>query len=113
MQARRFQLRARTRPSVTIGARMSTDTARSRTTIVELAAQVRNQLIPLSNTFSYFSIPPMADEDLRQYLHDPIAAISPAICKALGKVGLVLAPYIEKTNGSKNDAIVFEKPAEG
>jgi len=46
-------------------------------------------------------------------LHDPIAALSPAICADLGKVGLVLVPYLEKGNGRTGDLVGFEKPAEG
>ncbi len=92
---------------------MSIETDRSRLTVADLATRFRGELIPLTNTFSYFCTPPMADEDLRQYLHDPIAALSPAVCAALGKVGLVLVPYLEKGNGRSGDAVSFEKPAEG
>ena len=54
----------------------------------------------------------MAEEDLRQYLNDPIAAISPAIVAALPRVGIILAPYLEKGNGKDGDAVTFERPAE-
>lgn len=50
---------------------------------------------------------------MRQYLHDPIAAVSLAICADLGTVGLVLVPYLEKGNGRTGDLVSFEKPAEG
>jgi hypothetical protein len=92
---------------------MSLETDRPRLTVADLGTRFRGELIPLSNTFSYFCTPPMAEEDLRQYLHDPIAALSPAICTALGKVGLVLVPYLEKGNGRTGDSVSFEKPAEG
>jgi len=91
---------------------MSNDNGQSRLTVASLATRFHSELIPLSNTFSYFCTPPMAEEDLRQYLHDPIAALSPAICAALGKVGLVLVPYLEKGNGKSGDAVSFEKPPE-
>jgi hypothetical protein len=54
----------------------------------------------------------VAEEDLRQYLNDPIAAISPAIVAALPPVGLILAPYLEKGNGKGGDAVTFERPAD-
>ena len=92
---------------------MSTQHGQPRLTVADLATRFRGELIPLTNTFSYFCTPPMADEDLRQYLHDPIAALSPAICAALGKVGLVLVPYLQKGNGRAGDGVSFEKPAEG
>jgi hypothetical protein len=90
---------------------MSTDAERSKLTVDELAARFRGELIPLSNKFSYFSTLPIAEEDLRQYLNDPISAISPSILEALPRIGIILAPYLEKGNG-KGDSITFEKPGE-
>ena len=92
---------------------MSTENGRQRVTVADLATRCRSELIPLTNTFSYFCTPPMAEEDLRQYLHDPIAALSPSICAELGKVGLLLVPFIEKGNGRSGNEVSFEKPAEG
>ena len=91
---------------------MSTDTDRAKLTVEELAARFRGEKIPLTSKFSYFATLPVAEEDLRQYLNDPIAAISPAIVAALPQVGLVLAPYLEKGNGKGVDSITFERPAE-
>ncbi len=83
-------------------------------TVEEVAARFRGEMIPLTNKFSYFSVVPMPEEDLRQYLSEPIAAISPAITAALPPVGIVLAPYLEKGNGKETgDAVTFEHPAEG
>src|ERR1700693_710384 len=92
---------------------MSTVNGQPRLTVADLAARCRGQFIPLTSTFSYFCTPSMAEEDLRQYLHDPIAALSPLICTDLGNVGVVLVPYLEKGNGRTGDAVSFEKPAEG
>ena len=69
-------------------------------------------MIPLTSKFSYFATLPIAEEDLRQYLNDPIAAISPAIVAALPQVGLILAPYLEKGNGKGGDTVTFERPAD-
>jgi hypothetical protein len=77
-----------------------------------LAARFRSEMIPLIGKFSYFSTLPVAEEDLRQYLNDPIAAISPAILAALPAVGIILAPYLEKGNGKGGDSVTFERPAE-
>jgi len=92
---------------------MSNENGQARLTVADLAARCRGELIPLTNTFSYFCTPPMAEEDQRQYLHDPIAALAPAVCAALGKVGLLLVPFLEKSNGRGGDAVSFEKPGEG
>jgi hypothetical protein len=91
---------------------MSSDTERLKTTVDELAARCRPQLIPLTGKFSYFCTMPMAEEDLRQYLHDPIAALSPAIVAALPKAGLILVPFLEKGNGKQVDLVTSERPPE-
>jgi hypothetical protein len=90
---------------------MSTDAERSKVTVDELAARCRGELVPLSNKFSYFSTIPLAEEDIRQYLTDPIAAIAPGIQAVLPAVGFLLAPYLEKSNG-KGDCVSFERPSE-
>ena len=81
-------------------------------TVEELAARFRGEMIPITSRFSYFSTLPVAEEDLRQYLNDPIAAIAPALIAALPPVGIILAPYLEKGNGKGGDAVTFERPAE-
>ena len=60
---------------------MSTDPGRSKLTVEELATRFRGEMIPLTGKFSYFSTLPIAEEDLRQYLNDPISAISPGNCR--------------------------------
>ena len=91
---------------------MSTDTGRTRMTVEELANRFRGEMIPVTSKFSYFSTLPMAEEDLRQYLNDPIAAISPGATGLLPPVGLLLVPYLEKGNGKEVDSVSFERPAE-
>ena len=91
---------------------MSTDASRSKLTVEELATRFRGEMIPLTSKFSYFSTLPVAEEDLRQYLNDPISAISPAIVAALPPMGIILAPYLEKGNGKEGDCITFERPSE-
>jgi hypothetical protein len=91
---------------------MSIETEKSKTTVEELATRFRTELIPLTSRFSYFLTLPIADEDLRQYLNDPIAAISPVIIAGLPPIGVILAPYIEKGNGKSGDSVTFERPPE-
>jgi hypothetical protein len=92
---------------------MSIETDRTKLTVEEFATRFAADLIPLTNTFSYFSTTPMAEEDLRHYLQDPIAAVPPQVCELLPKTGVVLVPYLEKHNGRGSDVVNFEKPAEG
>ncbi|MEO8373550.1 MAG: hypothetical protein ABI806_30475 [Candidatus Solibacter sp.] len=91
---------------------MPIDADKPKVAIEELAKRFGGELIPLSGKFSYFTLLPIAEEDLRQYLNDPIAAISPAIVAALPPTGIILAPYIEKGNGKGVDSITFERPSE-
>jgi len=91
---------------------VSTEPEHSKLTVEELAARFRSEMIPLTSKFSYFATLPVAEEDLRQYLNDPIAAISPAIIAALPQVGIILAPYLEKGNGKGSDTVTFERPAD-
>jgi hypothetical protein len=92
---------------------MSNDAERSKTTVQELAARFRGGLIPLTSKFSYFSTLPIAEEDLRHYLGDPIAAISPAVVALLPPVGILLAPFLERGTAKEGDSVVFERPSDG
>ena len=53
-------------------------------------------MTPINNKFSYFLALPVAEEDLRQYLHDPVEALPPAVSDLLPQVGIVLAPFLER-----------------
>jgi len=90
----------------------STETERSRLTVEEIANRFRGEMVPLGGKFSYFTAMPVAEEDLKQYLDDPIAALPVAIGEVLPPVGLVLVPYLEKSNGKGGDVVSFEKPPE-
>jgi hypothetical protein len=91
---------------------MSIDPERSKTTLEDLALRLSAELIPLSANFSYSCALPMAEEDLQQYLHDPIAAISPALAAALPQIAVILAPYVEKGNGKSAASTTAERPLE-
>jgi len=91
---------------------MSSETEWSKLTVEDLAARFRGEMIPVTSRFSYLATIPIAEEDLKQYLNDPIAAVSPAIVAGLPPVGIVLAPYIEKGNGKGGDSVTNERPSE-
>jgi hypothetical protein len=83
-----------------------------RTTVEELGRRLRAEMTPLTRKFGYFLILPVAEEDLRQYLHDPIAALPPAVCDLLPETGIVLAPWLERATPRAAAAVVYEKPTE-
>jgi hypothetical protein len=91
---------------------MSAEPEPTRSSVEEMAQRFHGQMTPITKKFSYFSTLPVAEEDLRQYLNDPIAAIPPAIVAELPRIGIILAPYLEKGNGKMGDAVIFERPAE-
>jgi len=91
---------------------MAIDTVRAKITVEELATRIRGEMVPLGNIFSYFLVTPIAEEDLKQYLEDPIAALPPSICAALPKVSILLAPYLEKGNGKQAESVCFDRPPE-
>ena len=102
--------RLQARCPVTIDTGMSTEADLSKMSVEELASRFRGEMIPLTGKFSYFCTLPMAEEDLRQYLHEPVAALSPAISAVLPSTYLILAPYLEKANGKSGDSVSFERP---
>jgi hypothetical protein len=91
---------------------MATQTDHAKITVEALLTRIRGEMVPLGKVFSYFLVLPIAEEDLKQYLDDPIGALPPEICAALPSVGIILAPYLEKGNGRTGDFISFERPSE-
>lgn len=91
---------------------MSDNGTRSKLSVEELAGRFLGEMIPLTSKFCYFSTLPVAEEDLRQYLNDPIAAISPSVIHLLPRVGIILAPFLERGNGKEGESVTFERPPE-
>ena len=86
---------------------MSSQTDLARFTIEQFADRFRQELVPLGNRFSYFFIAlPLGEEDVKEYLEDPVAALPPAILKLLPKLSVCLVPYLERTNGKDTSKVV-------
>jgi hypothetical protein len=90
----------------------STETGHSKLTVEDLANRFRNEMVPVSSRFSYFTAMPVAEEDLKQYLDEPIAALPPSIGPLLPAVGVILVPFLERANGKDSDMVSYEKPPE-
>jgi hypothetical protein len=84
----------------------------SKLSINQFAERFRGEMIPLSNTFSYFCASlPMPEEDLKEYLQEPVAALPSSIVEKLPRISILLVPYLEKVNGkAKAEYISHEKP---
>ncbi len=80
--------------------------------VESFASSANGQMIPVTNTLSYCSLTPQDDLDLQRLVHDPVSATPPALARLFPRIGIVLAPYLEKPHG-KADApalLSFKKP---
>lgn len=91
----------------------------SKLSVGQFAERFRDEMIPLSKTFSYFCASvPMTEADLKEYLEEPIAALPPAIASVLPNISIILVPYLERANGKQSgarragDIVCTEKPPE-
>src|SRR5579859_348973 len=89
----------------------------SKLSVRQFAERFRSEMIPLSNTFSYFCASvPMSEEDLKEYLEEPIAALPAAVSAVLPQVSIMLVPYLERIGKDKGRAagefVCTEKPPE-
>jgi len=95
---------------------MSVQLDLSKLSVGQFAERFRGEMIPLSNTFSYFCASvPLSDEDVKEYLEEPIAALPPSIQGRLPKISIILVPYLERgsAKGAKSsDTIWIERPPE-
>ncbi len=92
----------------------------AKVSVRQFAEQFRAEMIPLSNSISYFCASvPMTEEDLREYLEEPVAALPPSVSKALPKISILLVPYLERAQASRDgvkpktgaaDYVCVEKP---
>jgi hypothetical protein len=88
----------------------------SKLSVRQFAEQFRGEMIPLSNSISYFCASgPMSDEELKEYLEEPVAALPPSIVAALPKLAILLVPYLERAAGreggkSPGDYVSVVKP---
>jgi hypothetical protein len=60
----------------------------------------RTELVKLDKRFSYYpGEPALAEDELREYLQDPIQALPPKVLEQLPDVELFLVPYLERLGG--------------
>ena len=91
---------------------MPSENGLARTTVDELSRRLRPELMTLNDKFSYYLAFPVAEEDLRQYLQDPIEALPGVVSELLPQIAIVLAPYLERGASRNNVSVVTEKPSE-
>ena len=91
---------------------MPSENGHSRDTIDELARRLRAETLAINKQFSWYPLLPLAEEDQRPYLQDPIESLPPGVRALLPKVNVVLVPYLEKGTGRTATAVVRTKPSE-
>jgi hypothetical protein len=96
---------------------MPAQTDLDKLSVEEFASRCRDAMIPVSNRFSYFPASPLNEEEVKEYIEEPVASLPPALIGALPPVCIALVPYLEKPNGKGKAAgpgelVCFEKPAE-
>ncbi|HEY1206468.1 MAG: hypothetical protein ABSH46_21335 [Bryobacteraceae bacterium] len=90
---------------------MPTSPDLARTDVQDFAKRLRSEMIPLSARLSYFSTVPLGDDDAREYLHEPVAALPAGLRAELPAISILFVPYLEKGAGGR-EKVVFEAPAE-
>jgi hypothetical protein len=78
--------------------------------VQDFAKRFRQEMVPLSNRFAYFSVLPLAEDDVKEYLEDPIAALPPALQAGLSRVCVIFVPYLEKPGGG-SEVVTFDPPS--
>jgi hypothetical protein len=83
----------------------------------EFALRCREAMIPVSSKFSYFTALPLSEDDIKEYVEDPVAALPANVAALLPPVCIALVPYLEKLNGKDKgdgpgDKVSFERPPE-
>jgi hypothetical protein len=98
---------------------MSVQPDLARLSVTEFRNRIRGEMVPLSPQFTYFvAAVPLSDEDVRDYLGDPIAALPPGLVRLMPRVSILLVPFLEKANGKdkKNksgaELVCFDRPAD-
>jgi hypothetical protein len=81
----------------------------------QFAERIRREMIPLRKPFSYyFAALPLTEEDIKEYLEEPIAALPPSVLSQLPKVSILLVPYLErdlaKGTGKMGEMVSLHRP---
>jgi hypothetical protein len=94
---------------------MSVQNPLQRLRLGQFADRFKSEMIPLGNRFCYFcAAVSLSEEDLREYLDEPVAALPPVISARLPQIRILLVPYLEQEQGKAQKAaeplVSIEKP---
>jgi hypothetical protein len=96
---------------------MPAQTDLDRLSVDAFTGRCQGAMIPASNRFSYFAASPLNEEEVKDYVEDPVASLPPALVGGLPLVCIALVPYLERPNGKGKEVkpvgvVCFERPAE-
>jgi hypothetical protein len=94
---------------------MSVQNPIQRLKLGQFADRFKAEMIPLGNRFCYFcAAVSLSEEDLREYLDEPVAALPPVISARLPQIRILLVPYLESDSGKAKQPgeplVSIEKP---
>ncbi len=78
--------------------------------VQDFAKRFQKEVVPVSNRFAYFTALPLSEDDLKEYVQEPLAALPVAVQTGLPKVALLFVPFLDRPHGSSAEVVVFEKP---
>jgi hypothetical protein len=74
---------------------MSSPTLPSRLRLAQFANDFRHEMVPLANRICFFAAAvPLSEDDRRELLEEPVAALPPAIAALLPEMRILLVPYL-------------------
>jgi hypothetical protein len=91
---------------------MSSPTGLDKINVQDFSRRFRQEMIPLNNTFAYFSALPLGEEEVKEFLEEPVAALPPAVQAAFSKTFILLVPHLEKAAARGAELVSFGAPDE-
>jgi len=74
---------------------MSSPSLPSRLQLAQFADHFRSEMVPLGNRICYFAAAvPLSEDDRRELLEEPVAALPPALAALLPEIRIFLVPYL-------------------
>ncbi len=74
--------------------------------VADFVEQFQGEVIPLNQGFSYlFLAAKPSEEDMREFVEEPIAALPPVVRQLLPPIRLFFVPYLERKNGGRRHSV--------
>jgi hypothetical protein len=89
---------------------MSTQAELAKLSVHDFAQRFGQEVVPLNYRFAYFAAVPLSEEDLKDYLHEPVSALPQAVMAAFNRVRIYIVPYLEKPAEKREEVVTFDAP---